>query len=84
MWNVMCNVSKIVIDVENRCGSLYLPRDNFPDMRSTIKCFESVDDQINRIDTYVDGTPDTVYLYVLDTQSWQAFPPTPPFFGEIT
>ena len=46
MWNVMCNVSKIVIDVENRCGFLYLPKDNFPDMRSTIKCFESVDDQI--------------------------------------
>jgi hypothetical protein len=84
MWNVMCNVSKIVIDVENRCGFLYLPKDNFPDMRSTIKCFESVDDQIKRIETYVDGTRDTVYLYFLDTQSWQAFPPTPPFFGEIT
>ena len=83
MWNVMCNVSKIIIDVENCCGALYLPKDNVPDMRSVIKCFESVDDQIKRIDTYVDGVPDTVYLYILDTQSWQAFPPTPPFFGEI-
>jgi len=83
MWNVMCNVSKIVIDVENCYGTLYVPKNNVPDMRSTIKCFESVDDQIKRIDIYVDGVHDLVYLYILDSQSWQAFPPTPYFFGEI-
>lgn len=83
MWDVMCNVSRIVIDIENCCGALYLPKGNSPDMRSTIKCFESVDDQIKRIDVYVDGEPDILYLYFLDTQRWQAVRPTPPFFGEI-
>lgn len=83
MWNVMCNVSKIVIDVENRYGALYLPEDNFPDMSSTIKHFKSVDDEIRRIETYVAGVPDTVYLYIPAVDEWQAFPPTVPVFGEI-
>lgn len=83
MWNVMCNVSKIVIDVENRYGALYLPENNFPDMRSTIEHFKSVDDEIRRIETYVGGVPDTVYLYFEEFNNWQAFPPTVPVFGEI-
>ena len=32
MWDVMCNVSKIVIDVDNRCGYLYLPKLNYPNI----------------------------------------------------
>jgi len=40
MWNVMCNVSKVVIDVDKRCGYLYLPKDNVPDMRRTIECLK--------------------------------------------
>ena len=83
MWNVMCNVSKIVIDVENRYGALYLPENNFPDMRSTIEHFKSVDDEIRRIETYVGGVPDTVYLYIPAVNKWQAFPHIEEVIGEI-
>jgi hypothetical protein len=70
MWNVMCNVSKIVVDVDKRCGYLYLPKDNVPNMRSTIECFKSVDDEIVHIHTFVDGVVDTQYIYT--NNEWQA------------
>jgi hypothetical protein len=69
-WNVMCNVSKIIIDVENRCGYLYLPKLNYPNMSSTIRHFTSVDPECNCIYTFVDGQPDTVY--VRDDDVWFA------------
>ena len=69
-WNVMCNVSKVVIDVDKRCGHLYLPADNYPDMRSTINCFLSVDPECKAIYTYVDGKEDVMYL--LDQNDWIA------------
>ena len=61
MWNVMCNVSEIHIDVDNRQGYLMLPEMNYPDMSSTIKCFTSVDPKIEVVQTFVGGKPDTVY-----------------------
>jgi hypothetical protein len=63
-WNVMCNVSRIVIDVDNREGHLYLPIFNAPDMSRTIEGFTSVDPEIERIFTYVDGQPDIEYLRI--------------------
>lgn len=62
MWNVMCNVSKIEIDVDNRCGKLHLPEMNYPDMGSVIRCFKSVDPEITLIMTIVGGVEDTVYV----------------------
>ena len=53
-WNVMCNVSQFVIDIDTRMGHLYLPKMNFPDMRSTINCFTSADPECNAIHTYVE------------------------------
>lgn len=70
MWNVMCNVSKIVIDVDKRCGYLYLPKDNFPDMHRTIECFKSADPEIVHIHTFVDGAIDTQYVRI--DGKWQA------------
>lgn len=70
-WNVACNVSKIVIDVDNRVGHLYLPVFNVPDMSKTIKCFTSVDPEIERIYTYIDGEPDTKY-YLSEDGEWVA------------
>ena len=61
-WDVMCNVSQIVIDVDSRMGHLYLPELNVPDMASTINCFTSVDPECNRINTYVNGVPDVIYV----------------------
>ena len=29
-WDVMCNISKVVIDVDNRVGELYLPSMKHP------------------------------------------------------
>lgn len=65
-WNLMCNVDKIVFDVGNRLGELYLPVFNCPDMTRTIKAFTSVDPEIQAIYTYVDGKADTQYLKTID------------------
>lgn len=75
-WDVMCNISQIVIDVDNRVGHLYLPKMNAPDMRSTINCFTSADPECNAIFTYVDGAMDTVY--VKDKGCWSARTIDPP------
>lgn len=61
-WNVMCNVSQVVIDVEARMGHLYLPEMNVPDMTSTINCFTSADTECHTIHTYVNGVPDVMYV----------------------
>jgi len=61
-WDVMCNISQIVIDVDSRMGHLYLPELNVPDMKSTINCFTNVDPECSRINTYVNGVPDVIYV----------------------
>ena len=66
----MCNVSQIIIDVEKREGGLILPDMNYPDMSSTIKCFTSVDPEINVIQTLVGGKPDVAYVKSGD--KWEA------------
>lgn len=65
-WDVMCNVDKITIDVEHRCGYLYLPEDNYPDMQSTINCFTQADPGCNCIYTFVDNKPDVAYFHTGD------------------
>jgi hypothetical protein len=66
-WNVMCNVSQVVIDVDAKMGHLYLPEMNVPDMVSTINCFTSADPECHTIHTYVNGVPDIVYVKREDT-----------------
>jgi hypothetical protein len=43
---------------------------NYPDMSSTIRCFTSVDPEIEVIETFVDGKPDTMYIKI--DGEWQA------------
>lgn len=69
-WNVMCNVDRVVIDVANKTGYLYLPKDNYPDMGSTINCFTSADPECEIIYTFVGDRPDTVY--VLLENGWES------------
>lgn len=70
-WNVMCNVSKIAIDVDNYMGILHTPEMNYPDMRRTIDGFMSVDPEIKRIDVFVNNVPDIMYLKELSGE-WRA------------
>ena len=70
-WNVMCNISKIVIDVDKRAGELHLPEMNVPDMTSTINCFTSVDPECTVIFTYVGGKADVMYM-LIDDGKWEA------------
>lgn len=69
-WDVMCNVSKVVIDVDNKIGELYLPPMNCPDMKSTINCFTSADPECRTIFTYVDGIADVTYAKT--SLGWEA------------
>ena len=69
-WNFMCNVDKIVFDVNQRLGELWLPAMNAPDMTSTIKNFTSADPEIYLIQTFVDREIDV--LYIKTTRGWEA------------
>jgi hypothetical protein len=71
-WNVMCNVSKIVIDATNLCGELHTPVMNYPDMSKTIECFKSVDPEIKSIKVFVNGLLDITYMYSHDGNRWVA------------
>ena len=72
MWDVMCNVSKIEIDVDARKGVLHTPEMNYPDMRSTINCFKRVDPEIEVIVVVVGGEVDMAYAYDKDAGDWIA------------
>jgi hypothetical protein len=72
MWNVMCNVSKVEIDIDNKFGWLYTPEMNYPDMSSTIRCFKRVDPRIEGIVVIVGGIPDIAYRYDSDDHQWHA------------
>jgi hypothetical protein len=67
-WDVGCNVERITVDVLQREGSLYLPKDNVPDMVSTIACFESLDPAVQRIYVFSAGSP--TFVYRRDGQDW--------------
>lgn len=69
-WDVMCNVSKVVIDVDKKVGELHLPSMNVPDMSSTINCFTSADPECHTIFTYVDGVADVIYAKT--SLGWEA------------
>lgn len=83
MFNCGCKVEHISVDFNHNFGALYTSEGQMPDMMGTIRSFLAINEDINRIETYVDGVPDTVYLYFEEINKWQAFPPTVPVFGEI-
>jgi hypothetical protein len=62
-WNVMCNVDKVVMNVRECIGELHVPKNNCPDMSSTIKCFTEADPEIKIINVYVDGALDITYKF---------------------
>lgn len=61
MFDVMCNVKSIYVDIKNYRGVLELEPNNSPDMPSTIKCFKDIDPEIKRIDVVAEGKLDIVY-----------------------
>lgn len=83
MLNFGCEVEHISVDFNHKTGAVHVAEGQMPDMMGTVRCFMAINEDINRIETYVDGTPDTVYLYIPAVNKWQAFPSTEPFFGEI-
>lgn len=84
MLNFGCEVEHISIDFNHKTGAVHVSEGQMPDMMGTVRSFLAINENINRIETYVDGAPDTVYLYIPAVNKWQAFLPTEPFFGEIT
>ena len=74
MWNFMCDVDRIELDIKMRIGRLFLDSGNVPDMRSTIDNFNSADPEIHTIYTYVNRTPDVAYTRDCRTR-WEAIYP---------
>ena len=83
MFNFGCKVDHLSVDFNHKTGALHVSEGNMPDMMGTVRYFMVIDEDINRIETYVDGVPDTVYLYIPAVDKWQAFLRTEPVFGEI-
>jgi hypothetical protein len=83
MFNCGCEVEFMGIDFNSNTGALHLSDGRFPDMLSTVQSFAAIHPDIDRIETFVDGVPDTVYLYIPAIKEWNAFPPTEAVFGEI-
>lgn len=65
-WDLKCNVSTIVVDVDGRTGYLHTPELNYPDMSATIKMFSSIDPEIQKIMCVVGGEPDIQYIKYTD------------------
>ena len=83
MLNFGCEVEHMSVNFNHNIGALHVSEGNMPDMMGTVHAFLAIDEDIKRIEVYVDGAPDTLYLYLEQTNKWQAFPPTQPVFGEI-
>jgi hypothetical protein len=83
MFDCLCEVDHIGMDFNTNTGYLHTSNGHYPDMLRCIASFADINPDVRRIETYVDGVPDTVYAYVPAVQNWNAFPPTEAFFGEI-
>jgi hypothetical protein len=61
-WDLKCNVSTIIVDVEGRLGYLHTPELNYPDMMATVNMFRYIDPEIQKIMCIVGGEPDVQYI----------------------
>ncbi len=83
MFNCGVVADFISVDFNSNTGALHLSGGRIPDMGKTIASFTAINKDIKAIDTFIDGNPDTRYLYVASVEDWQAFPPFKFVFGEI-
>mgnify|MGYP003349869486 FL=1 len=60
--NVMCNISKVTVDMNNRIGTMITPPMNYPDMLRTIQLFTSIDPKIEEIQVFEGDSLDIVYF----------------------
>jgi hypothetical protein len=73
MFDVMCNVDRLVFDVPARTGHMFLPKHQRPDMRNTIRSFTAVDPEIDFIAVYEENEP--LMSYEMRSDGWHVFYP---------
>jgi len=83
MFSCGCEVEHMSIDFNSNTGSLHVSEGQTPNIQQTAQAFVAIDENIKRINVYVDGVLDVVLLYIPAHNSWVATPPTQPVFGEI-
>lgn len=83
MFNCGCEVDSVSVDFNYHLGYLHVSEGQMPDMMGAARAFMAIDPEIKRIEVFVDGLPDTVYLYLKAINKWQAFPHIPVVFGEV-
>jgi hypothetical protein len=83
MFDCGCEVEHVGMNLRINVGYLHTSDGHIPDMMRTVKSFAAINPDVNRIETFVDGRPDTIYLYIPAVQNWASFVPTERFFGEI-
>jgi hypothetical protein len=83
MFDCGCEVEYLSVEFNSGTGSLHLSEGQNPHIQKTTDSFFAIDENIKRINIYVDGMLDAVLLYIPAHNSWNAFPPTEAVFGEI-
>ena len=68
-WNFMCNVDRVEIDAVNKRAYLHLPKNNVPNMRSTITNISSADPEVEIITLMCDGK--TQGFYCAGPTGWE-------------
>lgn len=59
--DVMCQVNRVIIDIECHRGELHIPECNTPDFSRTIKLFTLIDPDIELIFVYEETSLHLVY-----------------------
>jgi hypothetical protein len=83
MFDCGCKVEHMSVDFNSNTGALHLSEGQTPHVHKTAASFTALDENINRIEVYVDGQIDAYILYFSTLNQWAAVPPTEKFFGEI-
>jgi hypothetical protein len=83
MFDCGCEVEYLSVEFNSGTGSLHLSEGQTPHIQKTADSFFAIDENIKRINVYVDGVLDVVLLYIPAHNSWVATPPTKAFFGEV-
>jgi hypothetical protein len=66
-------VARLTYDYSSRVGRLDMVEGQSCDMSGCIDTFTSIDDRVQRIETFAGGEPDTVYVRKRD--DWSALSP---------
>lgn len=71
--DTQCYAERLEYDFVNRAGALHMRDGSCTDMTGAIQLFQAIDANVEAIDTFAGGKPDT--LYRKERHGWEAYRP---------